>query len=155
MVSSIGTPELLPGPQRLLVHRDLVVTAEHGHVQAAGVDAEPLGDQLVAPAQRLAAAVVAERPRAEHLEHGQVGRIPHLVEIGGSQASLDAHESAPQRMRFPFQVRRQRMHPRGGEEHRITEPRNERGPGGRNVAAVEEVVDEGPADVHGSGPVFH
>jgi hypothetical protein len=49
--------------------------AEHDGVQHAGADAEPAGDQLVAPAQALRAGVVPQRPGAEHLEHGQVGAV--------------------------------------------------------------------------------
>src|SRR6201999_4327169 len=48
----------------------------------------------------------------------------------------------------------QRMHPRRREEHRITQARNERGTGGRDVSTIEVEIDESPADTHESGPVW-
>ena len=89
------TPDLL----HVGVRADLPVAAKHGAakhrgVQPAGIDPEPAGDQLVAPAHALRAGVVAERPRAEHLEHGQVGAVADLVQVGGAQAALHVGRAA-------------------------------------------------------------
>jgi hypothetical protein len=59
-------------------------------MQPVPADTEAVGEQLPAPAQALRPVVVAQRPGAQHLEHGQVAVIANLVQIGGAQAALQA-----------------------------------------------------------------
>ena len=105
---------------------DLIAAAKDGGMQPARVDAESAGDQLVAPAQALLAGVVTKRPRAEHVEHGQVGAVPDLVEVGGAQAALHAGEPTTARVRQAFQVRRERVHARRGEQDGVPRPGHQR-----------------------------
>jgi hypothetical protein len=66
------------------------VDAEHRGVQPVPADAQAVGEQLPAPAQALRSVVIAQRPGAQHLEHGQVPIIADLVQVGGTQAALHA-----------------------------------------------------------------
>jgi hypothetical protein len=93
-------------------------------VQPVPAYAQAVGEQLPAPAQALRPVVIAQRPRAQHLEHRQVPVIADLVQIGGPQAALHSGQPPALRMGAAFQVPGQRMHPRGGEQHRVTARRN-------------------------------
>jgi hypothetical protein len=81
--------------------------------------------------------------------------IADLVQIGGAQAALHAGQPPALRMRAAFQVPGQRMHPRGGEQHRVTVGRHQRAARHYLVAPVAEELKEGPdrfCHVHGIGP---
>ena len=134
--------QLAPDLQQAGVRADLIAAAEDGGLQPARVDAESAGDQLVTPAQALLTGVVTERPRAEHLENGQVGAVPDLVEVGGAQAALHAGEPPAAGVRLPFQVRRERVHARRGEQDRIPGPGHQRAARDGAMPAFAEEVEE-------------
>src|SRR5262249_10925161 len=73
---------------------ELLVAAEDGHPDLLRVHAEPLGDQLPAPGERLRLEVVVEAPVAEHLEEGVVaGGVADLLDVGGAEAFLHVGEA--------------------------------------------------------------
>ena len=147
--------ELGPGlPRRGDRYPHLLITAEHRGVQPA--HAQALGEQLPAPAQLLRSVVIAQRPGAQHLEHRQVAVIADLVQVGGAQAALHPDQPAALRVGAALQVPGQRMHPRGGEQHRVTVRRHQRAARHNLVAPVYEEFEEGPnrfGHVHGIGPL--
>ncbi len=145
--------QLVPGALRREIGAHLPVAAEHGGVQASPFGPKALGDQLAAPAQALRSVVVSQRPRAEHLEHGQVAFVADLAEIGRAQAALHAGQPPAPRMRQAVQVRGQRVHSRRGEQHRAVVGRHQRTARDHLVAAVGEEVEEGTGrlgHVHGA-----
>ena len=135
-------PELVPGLLRRGVRAHLLVPAEHGRVQQAPLQPEHLPQQLETPPLALRPVVVAERPRAEHLEHRQVGVVAYLVQVGGAQAALYPGEPAAEGMRLAGQVRRQRVHSRRGEQHRIAGRGQQRTAPDRLMPAVPVEIDE-------------
>jgi len=82
--------EIGPGLPGREIGADLLITAEHRRVQPVPADAQAVGEQLPAPAQALRPVVIAQRPGAQHLEHGQVPVIADLIQVGGTQAALQA-----------------------------------------------------------------
>src|SRR5256886_2604894 len=65
------------------------VGLEHGHPQPTGVDAVPLGDELVGPGERVALEGVPEAEVPEHLEERQMaGVVPDVLDVGGAHALL-------------------------------------------------------------------
>jgi hypothetical protein len=84
-----------------------------------------------------------------------VAVIANLVQIRGAQAALHASQPPALRMGAAFQVPGQRMHPRGGEQDRVTFGGHQRAARHYRVAPVTEELKEGPdrfCDVHGVGP---
>jgi len=123
-------------------------------MQTVPADAEAVGRQMVAPAQALRPLVIAQRPGAEHLEHGQMAVIADLVKIGRAQAALQAGQPPAPRVWPAFQVRGQRMHPRGGEQHRVAVRRHQRAALDHPVAPFSEEFKERTGrlgHVHGVG----
>src|SRR5581483_10959377 len=144
--------ELVPGALGREVRAHLLVTAEHGGVQATPFGPQDSGDELVAPAQAPRSVVVPQRPGAEHLEHGQVAFVADLVEIGRAQAALDAGQPPAPRVGQAVQVRGQRVHPGGGEQHRAAARRQQRAALDHLMAALGEEREEradGLVRVHG------
>ena len=107
-----------PGPQRTDIRARLFVTAEHGRMQTVPADTQAVDKQLAAPAQTLWSLIIVQRPGAEHLEHGQMPVIANLVKIGRAQAVLHTGQPPVLRVGQALQVPGQRVHPRGGEQHR-------------------------------------
>ncbi len=140
---------VLPQLQRGGVRAGAVVTAVDGGVQQTRIDPQPFGEQPVPPVQAHRAVVVAQRPGAEHLEDGQVGGVTDLLQVRGAQAALQVHQPPAQRMGAALQVRRERVHPRGGEQHGVAGRWQQRRAGDPAVAAFLVVLDEGADDVFG------
>ncbi|EGJ78562.1 putative alanyl tRNA synthetase [Streptomyces sp. Tu6071] len=145
-----GHPEALPHLQRGEVGAHPSVPAEDGGVQEPRVDPEPVREEFVPPLQAARPLVVAERPGAEHLEDGEVGRVADLLQVRRAQAPLHVHEPPPERVRAAFEVRGERVHPGGGEEHGVvTGRRQQRRAGDPGVAAVLVELGEAAADLVG------
>ena len=83
-------------------------------------DAQPLlvGQELPAPGDGFLLEVVAQRPVAQHLKEGAVGGVADLVDVAGADALLHVREPGAGGVLLAHQVGYQRMHARGGEEHR-------------------------------------
>mmetsp|Transcript_44507 Transcript_44507/g.112141 ORF Transcript_44507/g.112141 Transcript_44507/m.112141 type:complete len:347 (+) Transcript_44507:1828-2868(+) len=79
-----GDPQVKPDLSRLVVTRDaqLLAALKVGHVHASRVHLVHLGEQLPGHGARLLLEVIAETPRAQHLEHGvMVGVSTHILQI--------------------------------------------------------------------------
>ena len=103
---------------------------------------EVVTEQFEPPPQALRAAVVAERPRAQHLEHGQVRAVADLIQVGRAQAALDPGQPAAERMRLALEIRRQRVHARGRVQHRVARAWQQRAPLDLPMTAAAEELDE-------------
>ena len=121
----LGNPERLPYLDRLFVGRDIAVlallalAAEDRDVELFGLEAEVLGEELVAPGDRLLLEVVVQGPVAKHLEEGQVRRVTHLVDIAGPDALLDVSEASSGGMLHrAHEIGHERVHARRSEEDR-------------------------------------
>ena len=83
-----------------------------------------------------------------------MGRIANLVDIAGADALLHVGQSGASRMLAAQQVRNQRVHARGGEQHGRVILRNDGGAGDHGVAlALEEVQPHGAQ--FAGGHLFH
>jgi hypothetical protein len=97
-----GHAKLSPGLQRLEIRAHLLIAAEYRRVQPVLVDAQASGGQLKAPAHALLAVVIAQRPGAQHLKHGQVAVVADLVQIGGPKTALHPGQPPALRVRLAF-----------------------------------------------------
>ena len=89
----------------------LGVVLVHRGPQQVVVDAEPLGDQLVRPRDRLLLEVVAEREVPEHLEHRQVARrVADVLDVVGAEALLARDGPRERRRRLSEEVRDELVH---------------------------------------------
>ena len=129
----LGNPERLPYLDRLFIGGDIAVlallalAAEDRDVELFGLEAEMLGEELVAPGDRLLLEVVVQGPVAKHLEEGQVRRVAHLVDIAGPDALLDVSEASSSGMLHrAHEIGHERVHARRREEDRWVVLRNNR-----------------------------
>ena len=124
------------------------VAFEIGRVQAFGVDAPYVDQELPRPVDGLLFEVVAKGPVAEHLEEGVVvGVLAHIVEVVVLAASADAflriHRAGEGRLFGAEEVRLELVHSRVGEEQRRVVVRdNRRGRDLRVLGLVDKEVDE-------------
>src|SRR3989338_3899896 len=70
--------------------------------------------------------VIAETPVAEHFKHRQVRAISHVIDVLRADAPLHVTETLSRRMRFPENIRHERVHARGREENGRIILRNQR-----------------------------
>jgi len=83
-----------------------------------------------------------------------VAFVADLVEIGRAQAALQAGQPPAPRVGLAVQVGGQRVHPGGGEQHRVAVRRHQRAALDHPVAPFPEEVKERPGrlgHVHGMG----
>ena len=117
----VGHADRAPALDRLLVGAEaqLLVAAEHGDPDGSGVEAEALGGELPGELRRALLEVVADREVAEHLEEGEVARgQPHVLDVGGAKHLLAGGQPPRRRLLLPAEVGLERLHARGGEQHR-------------------------------------
>ena len=102
-----------------LVERGVLVAREHGESEHFERESEVVGrgQEFVAERDRLFLEVVAEGPVAQHLEEREVHGVAHVVDVARADALLDVGEAGPLRMLLAEEIRHQRVHPGGGEEH--------------------------------------
>ena len=86
--------------------------------------------------------VVAEAPVAEHLEEGQVaGGVADLLDVGRAEAALARRSSRGRgRLLLALEVRLERLHPGGREQHRRVIGR--RGPARPRARAMAPLLEE-------------
>jgi len=118
--SLFGYTKRAPNRSRFFITRNALVASEYSHRQLCRIDAQVLGacQKFVRPADCFFFKIVAERPVAEHLEKSEVTRIAYCVDIAGADALLVVSEALARRVRLAKQVRNERVHARGGKEHR-------------------------------------
>ena len=113
---------LAPNVNGFLVQRKSIlrIALENGDVQPVLIDAISLRQEFPSPVDGFLLEIIAERPVAEHLEHGVViGVHPHLFEV----VVLAAHAQAFLGVRHAGRLRRavaekdvfERVHARIGE----------------------------------------
>ncbi len=129
----------------------LVVALEHGHPDPLGVEAVALDRELPAPGDRVLLEVVPKAPVAEHLEEGQVPvRVADLVDVRRAKAALDVGDPLRGRLLLSQEVRLERLHPRGRQQHRRVVHRRHEGRRGHDlVPALGEEVEVDLADLFG------
>ena len=113
--------DLQPRLDRLLVgpEAELLVALEDRDPDVVGVEAEALERQLPRELDRALLEVVADREVAEHLEERQVaGRQADLVDVRRPEALLAARQPVVRRLLAALEVRLERVHARGREQHR-------------------------------------
>jgi hypothetical protein len=71
-----------------------------------------------------------------------VGTVADLVEVSGAQAPLQVDQASAQRVGLALQIRSQWVHPRGGEQHRVSGWGHQRVARDDLVAALAEESDE-------------
>src|SRR6266545_4124416 len=139
------------------LHR-LVVVEVDGRPEPVGLEAEPLGDQLVGVGDRPGLEVVAEGEVAEHLEEGQVpGGVAHVLDVGGAEALLNAGRPGEVRDHLAQEVRLELVHARVGEQQRRIVG-DQRAGRHQTVIPLDEVVEEPASDlcgIHVQGPRAH
>ena len=142
-----------PRLDRLLVRADaeLLVALEDRDPDVVRVEAEAVERQVPRELDRALLEVVAHREVAEHLEERQVPRgQADLVDVGRAEALLAAREPVVRRLLAALEVRLERVHARGGEQHRrIVLGGNERSGGDALVVAALEEAQEAVADLVG------
>ena len=82
--------------------------------------------------------VIPQRPVAQHLEEGQVGRVPYFIDIPGADAFLAVREPDATGVCFTKQVWHQGMHTRRGEQYRGIILRDQGCPGNARVPLAFE-----------------
>src|SRR5262249_36796987 len=118
--------DLLPQRDRLLVGADAerLVAAEDGHPELVRVEPEALRRQLPRERDRALLEVVADREVAEHLEEREVPmRRADDVDVDRAKALLTARQARVRRLLLPEEVRLERVHPGGREQHAGIEQR--------------------------------
>ncbi len=145
-------PQLDPQRRRLVVARDTVLAAEDGDVQPVRRQAEHLRHELPREGGRLFLEVGAlrlrpEREVAQHLEERVVARRqPHVVQVRQAQALLDRGRARVGHVRSRV-VRLELHHARGREHERRVAVRHEPARGHLGVPALDEEVEERPAQL--------
>ena len=67
----------------------LVIAFVYGRIESLGIQADPLGQELPCPRDRLFFEIVAKREIAQHLEEGAVsGRFADVLQVAGADALL-------------------------------------------------------------------
>src|SRR5918998_1483499 len=130
---------------------ELLVALEDGDPDPLGIEAEALQRELPGELDRALLEVVADREVAEHLEEGEVaGGRPHLVDVGRAEALLAGGQTVMGRLLASLEVGLERMHARGGEQHRrVVLGGNQRGGGQAPVVAPLPEGEEALADLVG------
>src|SRR5436305_4220723 len=117
----VGDPGRAPALDGLLVgtETELLVASEHGHPDTVLSQPEAACGQLERVPDGPLLEVVAEGEVAEHLEKGEVpSRGPHDLDVDRAKALLARREARMRRLLLAAEVRLERLHPRGREEHR-------------------------------------
>ena len=146
-----GMPCAEPEVARHVVGPELVVALVDRRPDALGVEPPGARRELVGHLDRARLEVVAEREVAHHLEEREVavGRADD-VDVDGAEAALDRGQPRGGRRRLAEEVRLERLHAGGREQHRLVERRgHERGRGHGEVPALDEEVREAAADLVG------
>ena len=137
--------DLLPALDGDLIRAEaeLGVAGEDGCPEQLLVELEVLGDELPGVPDGAFLEVVAEREVAEHLEEGEMARRgADLVDVGGAEALLHRRQRRVGRLHLAEEERLQRLHARGGEQHRrVVVGRNERP---RRIAEMALRLEERP-----------
>ena len=101
----------------LVVPGSSVVALEHGGADLPAVQAENLGQEVIAPAGLFLFEIIAQGPVAHHLEEGEVGRVADAFDIHRADAALHVAQALLSgRMILAQQVGHQRLHA-GHVEH--------------------------------------
>ena len=126
------------------VPRGMLVPFEHAEGQAVGVDAQPLGrgEELPAPGNHFLFEIVPQAPVAQHLKEGKVAGVAHVVNVAGANALLHVDQPLPGRVLLPHQVGHQRVHARGGKQHRRVILGDDRGRGDDGVPLGHKKLKE-------------
>ncbi len=145
--------DLQPRLDRLLVGADaeFLVALEDRDPDVVGVEAEALERQLPRELDRALLEVVAHREVAEHLEERQVARRhADLIDVRRPEALLAARQPVVRRLLAALEVRLERVHARGREQHRrIVLGRHEAAGGDALVIAPLEEAQVALADLVG------
>jgi hypothetical protein len=139
----VGHADRAPALDRLLIGAEpqLLVAAEDADPDALRVEAEPVGGELERVVNRPILEVVADREVAEHLEEREVaGGEADVLDVGRTEALLAGGEAPRGRLLLAAEVGLERLHARGGEEHRgVVGRRHERS---RRHAAMPSLLEE-------------
>ena len=117
----------------------------------SGSSPKPCGRQLPGELGRALLEVVADREVAEHLEEGQVALGgADVLDVDRAEALLAGGQPPRRRLLLAAEVGLERLHARGGEQHRrVVDRRHERRRGHAQVAALLEERQELLADLGG------
>ncbi len=127
-----------------------VVVHVHAGPQPVGVEAEHLGHQVPRVGDGGFLEVVAEAEVAQHLEERDVpGGGADDLDVAGAEALLHARGPRPGRRLLAQEDGDELVHPRVGQQRRGRVVRDQAGRRDRRVAAVDEELGEGPAQVVG------
>ena len=152
LLDAAGAPQVVG----LGVGGGVLVARKDGEGQAVRIDAQPLraGQELPGPGDGFLLEVVAERPVAQHLKEGQVRGVADLVDVAGADALLHVGKPRALRVLGAQQIRDQRVHAGGGEQHRRVVFRDDGGRGDDRVSPLLEEAQEHRAQLCG-GDVLH
>jgi hypothetical protein len=143
----------LPCADGLLVgtEAELGVALEDADPDVVEVEAEALERQLERELDRALLEVVADREVAEHLEEGLVARGgADVLDVDRAEALLAGRQPVARRLLEAEEVGLERLHPRGGEQHRRIEARGHQRPArAAQVTARLEEAQERLADLVG------
>jgi len=141
-------------PQRraLLIAGAIRIAREHGKREALLGQAKVFGagQKLPAPRDHLFFEVVAQRPVAQHLKKREMAEIAHIVDIASAHALLNIGKPGAGRVFRAHQVGHQRVHARGGKQHRGVVFRNQRRAGNHGVALILKKLEKHRAQFGGS-----
>ena len=88
-----------------------VVSLKNGGADFPAVQAENLGQQIIAPAGLFLLEIIAQGPVAHHFEEGEMGRIPDAFDIDRADAALHVAQTLlSRRMLLAEQIGHQRLH---------------------------------------------
>ena len=142
-----------PAPQlgAFLVAGAVRITREHREGQTVLGQAQVFraGEEFPAPGNHLLLEIVAQRPVAQHLKEGEVAEIAHVVNIAGAHALLHVRQAVAGGVLRAHQIGHQRMHARGGEQHRGVVFGNHRRAGNHGMAVALEKLQEHRAQFGG------
>ncbi len=113
-----GDTQLRPDAGRFFVRRRILIAREDGHPEPVRVKLKPAGQKFQAHFDGFGLEVIPQRPVAQHLKEGQMGAVPHFLDVAGAQAGLQVDQPPPGRMRPSGEVGDQRLHSGGGEQSR-------------------------------------
>ena len=80
--------DLLQQVRGFIIPGSGVIAFEHGGADFLAVQAEDLGQQVVAPLGFLLLEIIAQGPVAHHLKEGEMGGVADAFNIHGTDAAL-------------------------------------------------------------------